>query len=160
MRAPKRPNEVCVSAHFEKFQSERWILVKFYDIVGPAKLSWGREGQCIIPYPKGLRQGRKIMDASLNRLKARIEKLTKQQHQMEEKYIHAVTHLVRDRTQKGHDLPILTGIILNADQIIKESSNQKEFWQTAGQKFLVRAKHKSFQSKRSASKAKAAHAPT
>jgi len=71
---------------------------------------------------------------------------------MEEKYISAVTQLVRDRTQKGHDLPILTGMILSAEQIIKESPNHKEAWQVAGQKFLVRAKHKSLQNKSVASK--------
>jgi hypothetical protein len=81
------------------------------------------------------------MDASLERLSRKIEKLTQQKHQMEEKYINAVAHLVRDRTQKGQDLSLLTGIILNADQIIKESQNQKEAWRVAGQKFLLRAKN-------------------
>lgn len=95
------------------------------------------------------------MDASLDKIKAKIEKLKVQQHQMEENYINAVAHLVRDHTQKGHDLPLLTGIILSADQILKESPNHKEAWQVAGQKFLVRAKNRSFQSKRTASKTKA-----
>lgn len=93
------------------------------------------------------------MDASLEKLKTKIEKLTQQKHQMEEKYIHAVAHLVRDCTQKGHDLSLLTGMILNADQIIKDSQNQKEAWQVAGQKFLLRAKNSNSKAKRIASTA-------
>ncbi len=84
------------------------------------------------------------MDASLEKLKTKIEKLTRQKCQMEEKYINAVAHLVRDQTQKGRDLSLLTGMILNADQIIKESPNHKEAWQTAGQKFLLKAKNRNF----------------
>lgn len=94
------------------------------------------------------------MDTALEKLKAKIVKLKTQQEQMEEKYITSVAHLVKDVTQKGFDLSLLTGMILNAHQITKESPNHKEAWQVAGQKFLVRAKNRSFQSNRTASKAK------
>jgi hypothetical protein len=87
-----------------------------------------------------------MMDPSLEKLKNRIEKLTAQQHQIEEKYINAVGHLVKDLTRKGVDLPILTGIILNAGNIITESPAKTEVWQSAGQKFLLRAKNKNSQS--------------
>jgi hypothetical protein len=73
------------------------------------------------------------MDASLDKLKIRIEKLKAQQHQMEEKYIGAVAHLVKDLTQKGQDLPILTGMILNANDIISNSPTNREAWQVAGE---------------------------
>lgn len=72
---------------------------------------------------------------------------------MEAKYINAVAYLVRDQTQKGQDLSLLTGMILNADQIIKDSPNQKEAWQTAGQKFLLRAKNRNCKAERMASTA-------
>ena len=93
------------------------------------------------------------MDASLERLSRKIEKLIQQKQQMEEKYINAVAHLVRDRTQKGHDLSLLTGMILNADQIIKEFQNQKEAWRVVGQKFLLRSKNRNAKSERSVSTA-------
>ena len=53
------------------------------------------------------------MDASLERLKARIEKLNAQKQEMEEKYIQAVAHLVQSLTQKEVNLSILTGMVLN-----------------------------------------------
>ena len=82
------------------------------------------------------------MDASLEKLKARIEQLTAQQHQMEEKYILAVAHLVKGLTDKGADLPTLTGMILNAEAILTESPDKKEGWQVAGRKFLLQAKNR------------------
>jgi uncharacterized protein YgbK (DUF1537 family) len=88
------------------------------------------------------------MDASLEKLKARIKQLQTQQTQREEKYINAVAHLVKERIQKGCDLSLLTGMILNADQIIKASPTHKEAWQTAGQKFLLRAKNRNFKTGR------------
>lgn len=91
------------------------------------------------------------MDASLEKLSRKIEKLTQQKHQMEEKYINAVAYLVRGCTQKGQDLSLLTGMILNADQIIKESQSQKEAWRVVGQKFLLRAKNSNSKDERIAS---------
>ena len=82
------------------------------------------------------------MDASLEKLKAKIERLTEQQHQIEERYIGSIAKLVADTTQKGFDMRVLTGIILNANDIIAESPTKKEVWQIAGQKFLLRAKNK------------------
>lgn len=93
-----------------------------------------------------------MIDASLERLKAKIEKLTAQQHQMEEKYINTVAYLVKDLTQKGFVLPVLTGMILNADDIITKSPANKEVWQIAGQKFLLRAKNQHTQKKRACAK--------
>jgi hypothetical protein len=88
------------------------------------------------------------MDASLERLKTKIEKLTAQQRQIEERYTDAVAHLVKELTQqKGVDLPILTGMILNANDIITEFSSKKEGWQIAGEKFLLRSKNKYSRSK-------------
>jgi len=92
------------------------------------------------------------MDASLERLKSKIEKLTAQQHQIEEKYITTVAHLVKDLTQKGFDLPVLTGMILNANDIITKSPANKEVWKIAGQKFLLRAKNQHRQKKRACAK--------
>lgn len=86
------------------------------------------------------------MDVSLERLKARIEKLKAQQQEREEKYINAVAHLLKDLTQKGLDLSMLTGLILNADDIITQSPANKEAWQLAGQKFLRQSKNKKFRS--------------
>lgn len=87
------------------------------------------------------------MDASLDKLKAKIERLTAQQHQIEERYIGSIAKLVADTTQKGFDMRMLTGIILNANDIIAESPAKKEVWQLAGQKFLLRAKNKNSRSK-------------
>lgn len=88
------------------------------------------------------------MDASLEKLKAKIEKLKAQQEQMEEKYISSVAHLVKDLTNKGFDLPILTGMILNANDIITKHPANKEVWQSIGQKFLLKAKNQNAQKKR------------
>ena len=82
------------------------------------------------------------MDASLEKLKNRIEKLTAQQHQIEERYIGSIAKLVADTTQKGFDMRVLTGIILNANNIITELPAKTEAWQIAGQKFLLRSKNK------------------
>ncbi|MBX9804299.1 MAG: hypothetical protein K2Y18_00940 [Alphaproteobacteria bacterium] len=49
------------------------------------------------------------MGVSLEKLSRKIERLTQPKHQMEEKYINAVAHLVRDKTQQGHDLSLLQG---------------------------------------------------
>jgi hypothetical protein len=83
------------------------------------------------------------MDASLDKLKNRIEKLTAQQHQIEERYIGSIAKLVADTTQNGLDMRVLTGIILNANDIIAELPTKMEAWQVAGQKFLLRSKNKS-----------------
>jgi hypothetical protein len=82
------------------------------------------------------------MDASLEKLKNRIEKLTAQQHKIEERYIGSIAKLVADITQKGFDMRVLTGIILNANDIITEFPAKTEAWQVAGQKFLLRSKNK------------------
>ncbi len=92
------------------------------------------------------------MDPSLERLKSKIEKLTAQQHQIEEKYIATVAQLLKDLTHKGFDLPVLTGMILNAEDIITKSPSKKEVWQIAGQKFLLRAKNQQIQKKRACAK--------
>ncbi len=89
------------------------------------------------------------MDAALEKLKARIEKLRAQQQEMEEKYVNAVACLVRDLTTtgatigatKGLDLSTLTGMILNASDIIVRLPGNKEVWQAAGEKFLFKAKN-------------------
>ena len=82
------------------------------------------------------------MDASLEKLKNRIERLTAQQHQIEARYIGSIAKLVADTTQKGFDMRVLTGIILNANDIVTESPAKMEAWQVAGQKFLLRSKNK------------------
>lgn len=82
------------------------------------------------------------MDASLEKLKSKIERLTAQQHQIEERYIGSIAKLVADITQKGFDMRVLTGIILNANDIITELPIKTEAWQIAGQKFLLRSKNK------------------
>ncbi len=99
------------------------------------------------------------MDASLERLKTKIEKLTAQQRQIEERYTDAVAHLVKELTQqKGVDLPILTGMILNANDIIAEFSTKREGWRIAGEKFLLRSKNKYSRSKPSQGKGSASKA--
>lgn len=82
------------------------------------------------------------MGSTLEKLKAKINKLTEQQHQIEDKYISTVLILVKDLTQKGIDLPILTGMLLNSDEIIQAYSSKKEVWQKTGQKFLLKSKNK------------------
>ena len=82
------------------------------------------------------------MDASLERLKARIEKLNAQKQEMEEKYIQAVAHLVQSLTQKEINLPILTGMVLNAGSLVAEFPSRVEGWQIAGEKFLLKSKNK------------------
>ena len=90
---------------------------------------------------------RKNMDASLEKLKNRIERLTAQQHRIEERYIGSIAKLVADTTQKGFDMRVLTGIILNANDIVTELPAKTEAWQIAGQKFLLRSKNKDSRSK-------------
>ena len=92
------------------------------------------------------------MDTALEKLKAKIVKLKAQQEQMEEKYITSVAHLVKDVTNKGFDLPVLTGMILNAQDIITKHPANKEAWQVAGQKFLLKAKNQNCKSKKIKSK--------
>lgn len=65
-----------------------------------------------------------------------------QQHQIEDKYINTISMLIKDLIQKGLDLPILAGMLLNADEIIQKNSSKKEVWQEVGEKFLRRAKNK------------------
>jgi hypothetical protein len=92
------------------------------------------------------------MDPTLEKLKAKINKLTAQQHLIEDKYIGVVSNLVKDLIQKGIDLPILTGMLLNTNDIIHESSSKREAWQVAGQKFLLKSKNKNIQRKEAAKK--------
>ena len=92
------------------------------------------------------------MDPILEKLKAKINKLIQQQHQIEDKYIGVVSNLVKDLTQKGIDLPVLTGMLLNVDNIIQDSSSKVEAWQVAGQKFLLKSKNKSGNKREVASK--------
>ena len=87
------------------------------------------------------------MDASLEKLKNRIESLTAQQRQIEERYIGSIARLVADTTRKGFDMRVLTGIILNANDIVAESPAKREAWRVAGQKFLFRAKNQYSRSK-------------
>jgi len=82
------------------------------------------------------------MDAALEKLKSRIEKLTAQQRQIEESYINAVAQLLKDMTQNGMDLPLLAGMVLNAEGILTENPAKTEAWQTAGQKFLFQSKNR------------------
>lgn len=92
------------------------------------------------------------MDASLEKLKAKIAMLIAHQEQMEEKYITSVAHLVKDVTKKGFDLPLLTGMILNVNEVITKLPANMEVWQAAGQKFLLKAKNQNFKSKKTRSK--------
>ena len=82
------------------------------------------------------------MDSTLEKLKAKINKLTEQQHQIEDKYINTVSMLVKNLTEKGMDLSILTGMLLNANDIIQDASTKRETWQEAGEKFLRKSKNK------------------
>ena len=100
------------------------------------------------------------MDASLEKLKSKIERLTAQQHKIEERYIGSIAKLVADTTQKGFDMRVLTGIILNANDIITESPAKMEAWQVAGQKFLLRSKNKNSRSKGTQGKKEASNART
>ena len=95
----------------------------------------------------GLVLRRKIMDASLEKLKNRIESLTAQQRQIEERYIGSIAKLVAETTRKGFDMRVLTGIILDACDIVAESPAKREAWRVAGQKFLFRAKNQYSRSK-------------
>jgi hypothetical protein len=81
------------------------------------------------------------MDARIEKIRERIGKLTEQQHKIEEKYITTVAKLVKNMTNKGIDIKILTGIILSAEQIMNENLDKKEAWQKAGEKFLFRSKN-------------------
>lgn len=82
------------------------------------------------------------MDARVDKIKARIEQLTGQQHKIEEKYIMTVANLVKNMTTKGVDIKILAGIILSAEQVINDNLGKKEAWQKAGEKFLFKSKNK------------------
>ena len=82
------------------------------------------------------------MNSNLEKLKIRINKITEQQHQIEDKYISVISTLVKDLTGKGIDLSILAGMLLNANTIIQDSSFKTEAWQEAGEKFLFKSKIK------------------
>ena len=82
------------------------------------------------------------MNSNLEKLKIRLNKLTEQQHQIEDKYISVISTLVKDLTRKGIDLSILAGMLLNANTIIQDSSFKTEAWQEVGKKFLFRSKNK------------------
>ena len=81
------------------------------------------------------------MDAKIDKIKARIEQLTEQQHKIEEKYITAVARLVKSMTNKGIDIRTLAGIILNAEKIINDAPDKKEAWQNAGERFLFKPRN-------------------
>lgn len=81
------------------------------------------------------------MDARIDKIKARIEQLTEQQHKIEEKYITTVAKLVKNMANKDVDIKILAGMILGAEQVINENMDKKEAWQKAGDKFLFRPKN-------------------
>ena len=82
------------------------------------------------------------MNSNLDKLKIRINKLSEQQHKIEDKYISVISTLVKDLTGKGIDLSILAGMLLNANSIIQDSSFKTEAWQEVGKKFLRTAKNK------------------
>jgi hypothetical protein len=82
------------------------------------------------------------MDEKIDKIKAKIEKLTEQQHKIEEKYVMTVARLVKNMTNKGIDIKILAGMILDAGEIIKGLPDKKEAWQKAGEKFLFKSKNK------------------
>jgi chaperonin cofactor prefoldin len=80
------------------------------------------------------------MDARIDKIRERINKLTEQQHKIEEKYITTVARLVKNMASKGIDIKILTGMILDAERVISDSSDKKEVWKKSGERFLFRSK--------------------
>ena len=82
------------------------------------------------------------MNSNLDKLKIRINKLTEQHHQIEDKYINVISTLVKDLTGKGIELNILAGMLLNVHTILQDLSFKTEAWQEVGEKFLFRSKNK------------------
>lgn len=76
------------------------------------------------------------MDAKLEALDARIEKLREKKKRIEENGLKRLKPCINKAISNGIDLPTLAGIILDTTNIIKEISNNKEVWQIAGGKFL------------------------
>lgn len=87
------------------------------------------------------------MDLRLGNLNTKIEKLLHQKQKIEEAYINSIAKVISDSIRKGADIQALAGLVLDASEIIKESSVKAEAWQIAGQKFLSRSKTRRLKAK-------------
>eukprot|EP01099_Mayorella_cantabrigiensis_P002255 TRINITY_DN19_c0_g1_i1.p1 TRINITY_DN19_c0_g1~~TRINITY_DN19_c0_g1_i1.p1 ORF type:complete len:100 (-),score=21.39 TRINITY_DN19_c0_g1_i1:513-812(-) len=83
------------------------------------------------------------MNQKAAKLKAKIEKLNQQLKYLEDKQEKSIAKLVKDTAKKGMDIPALTGMILNSQEVFNAFENKIEAWRQAGEKFLFGAKNKS-----------------
>lgn len=87
------------------------------------------------------------MDQKAEKLKEKIQKLNRQLKKIEDKHERSIVKLVKDTSKKNIDIRVLTGILLNAESIIKENPKELEAWQQAGEKFLFGSKSKTTDAK-------------
>lgn len=76
------------------------------------------------------------MDAKLDALDAKIEKLKAKKKRIEEEGLKRLKPCINKALSKGVDLPTLAGIILDTPKILNNLPHNKEAWQVAGGKFL------------------------
>ena len=82
------------------------------------------------------------MTLRLEKLDTKIERLIHKREAIQKSYIGAVSKLVSDTVQKGIDIQVLAGLVLDAEEIIEAIPSKVEAWQTAGRKFLSRSGRK------------------
>jgi hypothetical protein len=82
------------------------------------------------------------MSSRLGRLNKKIEKLLMQKQKVESVYIGSISKIILKSIQKGTDIQVIAGMILDTSDIIKKSPEKKEAWQVAGRKFLSRSNPK------------------
>ena len=76
------------------------------------------------------------MTTRLEKLNAKMEQLTAKKQQLEQDQLQRLSKLILEVSQKGVNLQVLAGLILNAPNLVTEDN--KETWQKAGKKFLLR----------------------
>jgi len=82
------------------------------------------------------------MTLRLEKLDTKIERLIHKRESIQKSYIGAVSKLISDTVQKGIDIQVLAGLVLDTEAVINTSPSKVEAWQTAGRKFLSRSGRK------------------
>lgn len=76
------------------------------------------------------------MDARLEALEAKIDKLKEKKKRIEEDGLRRLNPCINKALTNGIDLQTLAGMILDAPNILYDLFHNREEWQVAGEKFL------------------------
>ncbi len=79
------------------------------------------------------------MTLRLEKLDTKIEKLLQRREKIQQDYREALLKLMLNSLEKGPPIQTLAGILLQAEDLMKEFPHKQEVWQEAGRKFLSRS---------------------